>query len=439
MIASLLAVWLLGPAVDAPPTVGPLAPARAPEPRGLTLRVGAGLGLGMRRPAWTGAAGNASIRPGLAAHVWAIPWLERPFGRSLAVRLPVSYASTIGAVVREQGLDHERRIRSHRLGIAADVMAIVGPKGALRAWVGAGVTGSYTALDAASSASEPHHGLDQVGVRAPAILSMADGLVTWGIAPALGVVLTGPRGRSAGLPRVGLGLEVSSWVHVRVWRRLAVTVHGVEQNLRWPRREARVDRFRMLTAGFTIAAGSGIVDARRPRRARARTSRAPVAEPSPGTEPSSGADQPEVPRAPALAGHTLDGASIDLGALRGRVVLVDFWASWCAPCREAMPRLQALQDQLGPRGLVVIGVSVDETAAEARAFAEAAGIEFLLLHDADQRLAMAWRPPKMPTTFVIDRDGTLVSTHAGYSAEEGERLRAEVERLVRAEPTPSEP
>ncbi|MEM9457958.1 MAG: TlpA disulfide reductase family protein [Myxococcota bacterium] len=446
MIATVLTAWLGGIAVfmapppDSTPDSTPVDPADTPARPSFTLHVGAGLGLGMRRPTWSGDAAQSSIRSSLAAQVWARPFLDLPVGPGLAIQIPLSYASTIGAVVREQGpgIDREREIRSHQLAVAVDGMAALGPSKVHRVWLGGGITSSYTALDSTVSATEPHHGFDLLGVRVPMVASLARGAVILDAAPALGVVFTGPRARAAGLGRVGLGLDLSAGAHVRLLRWLAVTVRYREQNVRWPgQSDARVDRGRTLTAGLSIVAGGGATGKtpakdRSPRKSGSmRTD--PPASPAPAETASDPAsDRPPGPPAPALTGTTLDGAAIDLTSLQGQVVVVDFWASWCDPCREAMPHLQALQDALGSRGLVVIGVSVDETEDEARAFAKSAGIEFSIVHDADQGIAQAWQPPKMPTTFVIDRDGTIAATFAGYTPAEGERLRAEVERLVGA-------
>src|SRR5690606_2860792 len=93
-------------------------------------------------------------------------------------------------------------------------------------------------------------------------------------------------------------------------------------------------------------------------------------------------------RAPDYAAATLAGDTISLEGLRGQAVLVNSGATWCPPCREEMPELQALEDEYGPRGLRVVGVSIDGRGAEdaVRSFLEDYGIAFTILHDPDERV-----------------------------------------------------
>ena len=113
-------------------------------------------------------------------------------------------------------------------------------------------------------------------------------------------------------------------------------------------------------------------------------------------------------RLPSLAG-----GATDLGSLRGRVVLVNFWATWCPPCVEEMPSLERLHRTLGPEGLVVVGISEDADEKAARDFAQRLGLTFPILRDAEAQTAAAYRATGYPETFVIGRDGTLLSTFVG--------------------------
>ena len=118
--------------------------------------------------------------------------------------------------------------------------------------------------------------------------------------------------------------------------------------------------------------------------------------------------------APALSGPTLDGSHVDLADLRGSVVLVNVWASWCAPCREEMPLLVETARQWGPQGLRIVGIDVNDDDAAAREFlAGVGGTPFPSIADADGRLAVEWGTTGVPETFVVDRDGTVVARRVG--------------------------
>jgi cytochrome c biogenesis protein CcmG/thiol:disulfide interchange protein DsbE len=129
-----------------------------------------------------------------------------------------------------------------------------------------------------------------------------------------------------------------------------------------------------------------------------------------GAAPSAIVDRP----APALAGPTLDGGHVDLADLRGSVVLVNVWASWCAPCREEMPLLDEAAREWGPQGLRMIGIDVNDDDETARQFlAGLGGTSFPSIADADGRLALEWGTTGVPETFVVDRDGTVVAKRFG--------------------------
>ena len=133
--------------------------------------------------------------------------------------------------------------------------------------------------------------------------------------------------------------------------------------------------------------------------------------------------------APQLTGVSVDGEPVDLSKLAGKVVVVDFWASWCEPCEQAMPELDALSAAHGDR-LEIIGVSVDEDPAAMQAFVERVDVRFSILHDADHDIANRWQPPKMPTSFVIGPDGAIAAIHGGYDGSTAPALRADIDALI---------
>lgn len=118
--------------------------------------------------------------------------------------------------------------------------------------------------------------------------------------------------------------------------------------------------------------------------------------------------------APPIRLVSLTGETVDIAALRGRVVLVNFWATWCPPCVEEMPSLEKLHRTLGPEGLVVVGVSVDEDEAALRAFVQKVGVTFPTLRDPGGRgPAAAYRTTGYPETYVLDPRGVLIESVIG--------------------------
>ncbi len=121
----------------------------------------------------------------------------------------------------------------------------------------------------------------------------------------------------------------------------------------------------------------------------------------------------------------LDGRTIRLSDYRGRSVLVNFWATWCVPCREEMPLLERSMREFGP-GLAVLGVNMRETPDEVRRFAAQYGITFPLLLNPDDATLLAYLVRGLPVTFVIGPDGALLERI------DGPMTRAVIERITRA-------
>jgi len=132
-------------------------------------------------------------------------------------------------------------------------------------------------------------------------------------------------------------------------------------------------------------------------------------------------------RAPAFEGRTLDGQPVSLRDLRGRVVVLNVWATWCAPCVQEMPALERLHRALAPEGLAVIGVNVDAAPTllegaglrledRVAAFVEELGLTFPIWLDSERAIEKAYRITGLPTTFVIDRNGRIVRQDRGAVA-----------------------
>jgi thiol-disulfide isomerase/thioredoxin len=121
---------------------------------------------------------------------------------------------------------------------------------------------------------------------------------------------------------------------------------------------------------------------------------------------------------------------LDLDAYRGRVVVVDFWASWCAPCRRSIPWLNQMHARYGDRGLVVIGVNVDKDARDAARFMREVPIEFEVVYDPEGTLAAQYALEGMPSSYVYSRDGELVARHLGFQNVRRPEYEALLSRLL---------
>jgi peroxiredoxin len=135
--------------------------------------------------------------------------------------------------------------------------------------------------------------------------------------------------------------------------------------------------------------------------------------------------------APALVAPQADGEPMSLAALRGRVVYVDFWASWCGPCRQAMPAYEKLWKELGAQGLTVLGVNVDSEREPANRALKQAGTTFPVVFDPKGRWPESFGLPAMPTAYLIDRKGVVRYVHAGFRSGDVAGLRARIDALLR--------
>jgi peroxiredoxin len=135
-------------------------------------------------------------------------------------------------------------------------------------------------------------------------------------------------------------------------------------------------------------------------------------------------------KAPDFTLKDLNGKTVSLAAFKGKVVLLNFWATWCPPCRAEMPALNKLHHMLKPRGLEVIAVSTDRSINDIKDFLESHKVDFTVLFDADRNAAKQYRVFSMPTTFLISRSGIIVEKFYGeYDWTEPE-TKGKIEKLL---------
>ena len=139
---------------------------------------------------------------------------------------------------------------------------------------------------------------------------------------------------------------------------------------------------------------------------------------------------------PDFTARGLDDRQLSLADLRGKIVIVNFWATWCLECRSEMPVLERLHRELGARGLAVIGINTRETPATVRRYTDDLGLSFRFVLDLDGKINALYGVIGLPTTFLIGRDGRAVALAVGPRDGESPRARAIIEAML-AEPAPA--
>lgn len=130
------------------------------------------------------------------------------------------------------------------------------------------------------------------------------------------------------------------------------------------------------------------------------------------------------PQAPNFSiKHLLDGKQISLDQYQGKVVYVDFWASWCPPCLKSFPFMEELQTQYGKQGLVVLAVNLDENPEDAKAFLKQTSTSFFVGHNKQADIATLYNVQAMPSSFLIARDGSIQLVHKGFKTNDKQKLK----------------
>lgn len=138
--------------------------------------------------------------------------------------------------------------------------------------------------------------------------------------------------------------------------------------------------------------------------------------------------------APDVSLELRDGGTFRPADAKGKVVVMDFWATWCAPCKASFPKVDAIFQKHKDQGLVVVGVNEDEERGGIDAFLANTGAKFPIAYDAKGKAAEVFGVDTMPSSFVIDRRGVVRFVHSGYHPDDASAIEAEVEQLLAESP-----
>ena len=125
-----------------------------------------------------------------------------------------------------------------------------------------------------------------------------------------------------------------------------------------------------------------------------------------------------------------DNSTINLSAYRGKVVYVDFWASWCKPCRKSFPFLNEMHNRYEKKGLKVIGINLDAEISDARKFLKRYPASFSIAYDPEGKTPKQYKLSVMPTSYLIDRRGNIIDIHKGFREDDRDQLEARIKKLL---------
>lgn len=134
---------------------------------------------------------------------------------------------------------------------------------------------------------------------------------------------------------------------------------------------------------------------------------------------------------PSFKARTIDdGKNLALEDYRGKVVLLDFWASWCPPCLKSFPKYDALRREIGTADFEIVAINVDENTDDARKFLSKHPVSFPIAKDPKGVLPGVFGVKAMPTSYLIDKNGVVRHVHAAFRDGDIEKLRVEIEKLI---------
>lgn len=143
------------------------------------------------------------------------------------------------------------------------------------------------------------------------------------------------------------------------------------------------------------------------------------------------ADPPLNTKAPDFTLKSTSGANLRLSEQRGQIILVNFWATWCGPCRQELPEFEKLKQKYAKYGFEVWAVNVDNDSNEAIKFIKPLGLSFPILFDSGLITSQQYKVETMPSTFLLDRDGRVRFIHHGFQPSYVEKYDAEIHQLVK--------
>jgi peroxiredoxin len=135
--------------------------------------------------------------------------------------------------------------------------------------------------------------------------------------------------------------------------------------------------------------------------------------------------------APDFTLHSVGGSNLRLREQKGQVVMLNFWASWCGPCREEMPHLDRLYEKYHASGFQLLGVNVDEDVRNAAGVSSKLGLHFPVLLDTEKKVSRLYDLSTMPSTVLIDRDGRVRYIHRGYKDGYEQAYEEQIRELLR--------
>jgi peroxiredoxin len=135
--------------------------------------------------------------------------------------------------------------------------------------------------------------------------------------------------------------------------------------------------------------------------------------------------------APDFSLPDASGGSVALADFKGQVVLINFWASWCGPCRKEMPLLDELSTRYAPLGFTMLGVNVEEDSSAANGFLSGTPVNFPVLYDRENTVSKLYDVIAMPSTVIVDRAGQIRYIHHGYEAGNEQDYQDQIRALIR--------